>query len=306
MIREPHRPELPAEDPGLDRLHQLLADRATDHLSDAEWAELQSLLESSPEADPDTFDRVAAWLDTTRIDEQPESSEELPAHLRDRIVADGRMRVRAHRLGVHRDPGATVAPVALPKRGSGAPERSTATDPAPAPSGSGGVLPAVLRLAAAAVIGLTVGIFLVGEGGDGGEAPLSPERAYAALLDRHSAEEITRAPWQGIAGESLAAVTGEVVWCDSDQEGYMRLEGMPVNDPTTEQYQLWIVDPDRGHEQPVDGGVFDVTSADGVQTIAIDAALPVDAPGVFVITLERRGGVPVSDGPFLATASVGG
>jgi len=50
--------------------------------------------------------------------------------------------------------------------------------------------------------------------------------------------------------------------------------------------------------------VFDVAAAAEMQTIPIDAALVVDRPGVFVITLEPKGGVPVSDGPFLATATI--
>ena len=48
--------------------------------------------------------------------------------------------------------------------------------------------------------------------------------------------------------------------------------------------------------------VFDVTGAEGVQTIAIDAALVVDQPGLFVITREVRGGVVVSRSDHLAYA----
>jgi hypothetical protein len=38
----------------------------------------------------------------------------------------------------------------------------------------------------------------------------------------------------------------------------MSLKNLAVNDPTQNQYQLWIVDPERD-ELPVDGGVFDIT-----------------------------------------------
>ena len=72
-----------------------------------------------------------------------------------------------------------------------------------------------------------------------------------------------------------------------------------------EQYQLWIVDPDRA-PQPVDGGVFDVAARPGRQVIPIDPALVIDQPAAFVITLEQAGGVVVSEGPHRAIGSVGG
>ena len=70
----------------------------------------------------------------------------------------------------------------------------------------------------------------------------------------------------------------------------MSLENLAVNDPTKNQYQLWIVDPDRD-ELPVDGGVFDITLNDGKSIIPIRNALQVTKPAAFVITLEQPGGV---------------
>lgn len=85
-------------------------------------------------------------------------------------------------------------------------------------------------------------------------------------------------------------LSGEVIWNDEKQEGYMSLENLAVNDPTKNQYQLWIVDPDRD-ELPVDGGVFDITLKDGKSIIPIRNALQVTKPAAFVITLEQPGGV---------------
>lgn len=82
---------------------------------------------------------------------------------------------------------------------------------------------------------------------------------------------------------------GSVVWSDDRQEGYMTLT-LPANDPARNQYQLWIVDPDRD-EAPVDGGVFDIPAGRGRVVVPIDAKLAVDAPKAFVITLEQPGGV---------------
>ncbi|MCY4476901.1 MAG: anti-sigma factor [Gammaproteobacteria bacterium] len=98
-------------------------------------------------------------------------------------------------------------------------------------------------------------------------------------------------------------VRGEIVWSDTLQAGEMRFAGLPPNDPEVQQYQLWIVDPDR-YEHPVDGGVFDAL-ADGDIVIPVNAKLNVDQPVAFAVTLEQRGGVVVSQGPLLLVAAEG-
>ena len=92
------------------------------------------------------------------------------------------------------------------------------------------------------------------------------------------------------ASDPYSQISGEVVWNDERQEGYMSLANLPVNDPTKNQYQLWIVDPKRD-EIPVDGGVFDIPVGSETAIIPIRNALQVSKPTVFVITLEQPGGV---------------
>ena len=92
------------------------------------------------------------------------------------------------------------------------------------------------------------------------------------------------------ASDPYNGLSGEVIWNDEKQEGYMSLENLAVNDPTKNQYQLWIVDPKRD-ELPVDGGVFDITQKDGKSIIPIRNALAINKPVAFVITLEQPGGV---------------
>jgi anti-sigma-K factor RskA len=92
------------------------------------------------------------------------------------------------------------------------------------------------------------------------------------------------------ASDPYNGLSGEVIWNDEKQEGYMSLKNLAVNDPTQNQYQLWIVDPERD-ELPVDGGVFNITEKDGKQIIPIRNALAINKPVAFVITLEQPGGV---------------
>ncbi len=86
---------------------------------------------------------------------------------------------------------------------------------------------------------------------------------------------------------------GDIVWSDKQQEGFIRFTKLAKNDPTKEQYQLWIVDPKRD-SKPVDGGVFDIRN-EGEVLIAIKPKLFVSNPTLFAVTIEKPGGVVVSD-----------
>lgn len=128
------------------------------------------------------------------------------------------------------------------------------------------------------------------------------EPALPASVSVHTAPDVVRLPWRSeISG--YEEVRGEIVWSDALQAGEMRFAGLPPNDPQLQQYQLWIVDPDRG-EHPVDGGVFDAPE-DGDMVVPVEAKLNVDEPVAFAVTLERRGGVVVSQGPLLLVAATG-
>lgn len=87
---------------------------------------------------------------------------------------------------------------------------------------------------------------------------------------------------------------GDVVWDAATQRGYLRVNGLPANDPARSQYQLWIVDAGRSHKEPVDGGVFDVGSG-GRAVVPIKPALAVRNPVLFAVTVEPPGGVVVSE-----------
>lgn len=106
------------------------------------------------------------------------------------------------------------------------------------------------------------------------------------------------------SGREAGADLGSLVWDTRSQSGLMRLRSLPVNDPSEQQYQLWIIDPARDDE-PVDGGVFNVVN-DQETVVAINAKLKVIEPVGFAITIEQPGGVVVSDQarmPLLALVS---
>jgi hypothetical protein len=116
---------------------------------------------------------------------------------------------------------------------------------------------------------------------------IRPEQGRVALM--RTAADMTRADFAP-GSDRYAGLRGDVVWSTEGQEGFLRLEGMPANDPSRSQYQLWIVDPERD-EFPVDGGVFDIPAGGGEAVVRFRPRLPVGQPTTFVITREQPGGV---------------
>lgn len=117
-----------------------------------------------------------------------------------------------------------------------------------------------------------------------------PAQMRQRLLE--TAGDVTRASWAPGTVKSVVP-SGDVVWSDAKQEGYMRFTGLPVNDPGKETYQLWIFDETQDEKTPIDGGTFDI-NADGEVIIPIDARLKALNPKLFAVTVEKPGGVVVS------------
>ncbi len=135
---------------------------------------------------------------------------------------------------------------------------------------------------------LLVAFGLMYSGRGGSLSSLASKRARLLKADT----ELIQVAWAPGKTPFDQPVTGDVVWSNERQEGYMRFTNLPVNDPTKEQYQLWIIDPSRDDE-PIDGGVFDVNSK-GEVIIEIHEKLKVISPKAFAITVEKPGGVVVS------------
>jgi anti-sigma-K factor RskA len=120
-------------------------------------------------------------------------------------------------------------------------------------------------------------------------AQLSPRQMRDQLLE--SAPDIERAEIG--PGKEPYKPSGDIVWSDAKQQGFIHVRGLPKNDPLKAQYQLWIFDENQDAKTPVDGGVFDVGS-EGDLVIPVDAKIRVKNPKVFAITVEKPGGVVVS------------
>lgn len=285
----------------MDRLAELLADEASAALDDRDAPELKDLLDRNPGVRRDDLMQAAALTQVAflRQAQRSASVSRMPPGLKERLASQGEAAAIRHR-----GPATALraAPAAVPattvrkvdaRKLEERREAPRAVDPPRSTSRTsrGGYLGWALAatLAAALVVVRTDG-------------PVAPDSiaARASLVDE--ATDVVVLPWTRPTAEGYEGVTGDVVWSESKQQGYLRLANMPVNDPARSQYQLWIVDPERDGKHPVDGGVFNVSST-GEVIIPIQAKLQIRSPKAFAITAEQPGGVVVSAGPLLVVAA---
>lgn len=258
-----------------DRKTALLADRALEGLPEEELR----LLEELGGAGDDSFDRAAAALALAELSRTGDA-EPLPEALAARILAAAPVPSTAT--------GVLVDPATAPGRAA-----ARARD-----RWSGrGTLGWVAAVAAGVVafLGWSRPPQII-EKVQVVEVKPPPPRVPTAAEAR--AELLAAAPdartiaWTATADGDARGATGDVVWSEDRQQGYMRIRGLAANDPRAAQYQLWIFDGKRNAAHPVDGGVFDVQGGEVV--IPIRAAVKVFEPRLFAVTVEKPGGVVVS------------
>lgn len=86
-----------------------------------------------------------------------------------------------------------------------------------------------------------------------------------------------------------------VVWNAQKNEGILKLEKMPAI-PANKDFQLWVVDP--AYKTPVDGGIIQVDDK-GFAKVEFKPQLSVKSADKFAISVEKKGGVPVAEGPIV-------
>ncbi|HEY8090332.1 MAG TPA: anti-sigma factor [Polyangiaceae bacterium] len=264
------------------RVRELLLERALHGLDESQTAELRRL----GGEDDDSFDQAAAAVELATL--RGKATGALPASLAEKILAaspaGGGKRAPVARLD-RATPAWMAAAACLLLAAAGwwwgmrqrgevrvvvAPPPPAGSNVAPAPS----------------------------------SRPPSPAQEREALIAE--AKDVTRVEWHGTKDPAGHAASGDVVWSNAEQRGYMRFQGLEANDRAKAQYQLWIFDATRDAKYPIDGGVFDVP-AGGEVVVPIAAKLKVETPTLFAVTLEKPGGVVVSKRErIVVTASVGG
>jgi hypothetical protein len=273
-----------------DELIDLLVSDVTEGLEPDRRDDLDALLREHPDADPTSWERVAALTHLALLDSTPGAVEAMPETVRRRLTGD----LASAGSNDAVPSGGNV--VSLRDRKGGGFTRDL-----------GWYLAAGIAVAWVGTQWFSGTLDLPGAGDMQPQvAEQTPLPAPEPTLQQRRTEllaagDALTVPWTKTVDE-YSQVSGDVVWSNERQEGYMRLVSMPPNDAARAQYQLWIVDPERDQE-PVDGGVFDVASNAEV-IVPIEAKLEVVSPAAFAITREKPGGVVVSEGPLLVVASL--
>ena len=265
-------------------LIDLLTAKAIYGLGEDEQAQLDSLGERGLDDELRALEITAAAINMAALsDEGP-----IPAHLYSKVAADAREYFAHVQAPV--DVPAAVEPVMQPRPIVVEPERSAFG------SWFGWLGWAA---AAAACIALAVVWFRQQPAQVAVVPPpsvqtpdaLTPAQQRQQLMS--SSAGLVKAVWGAGNVKEMEKMSGDIVWSDQKQTGYMRFSGLPVNDARKETYQLWIFDKTQDKATPIDGGTFDVTS-NGEVVIPIDAKLKAVDPTMFAITIEKPGGVVVS------------
>jgi anti-sigma-K factor RskA len=253
-----------------DRLLELLADRATQGLSADERRELERLIAENPGINPEVLELTAAALANATAG----PVEPVPAGLRATLAAAAEQWI-----------GQDTSVVAKIQPHAQRPKTAVWS----------GWLVAAACLALAAVAWW----------------PRLPKPDMAAqrlaMMGQPRSTTMPLAPFvMGDAHEppEVLGVTGDVVWNESAQRGFIRLAGLPPKDPAKEQYQIWLVD-DRGMNFRINGGVFDSTSAQEM-IVPITPDLHTRGVKAVAVTIEPPGGVVVSDMKRRVVIATGG
>lgn len=290
----------PSSDPRKQHALEVLADRALFGSEgapelEAEIAQLVAAGVVSP-AEVQAFENAATAVHlAASVSRMP--LEPMPAALRDKVLqqAVGVVGGKAQSSRGHLKQTVPMVP------------RSVAT---PTPVAT--VTPLRARsvwLAMAACVALGFGLARAIQGSPGPSATLQepppnaelpPAAARAALLA--NAKDTVTLAWKPTEDSAAQGASGDVVWSASAQRGFMRFQGLAANDPRQSQYQLWIFDQQRDERYPVDGGVFDVT-ANGEVIVPIQARVRVGEAKLFAVTVEKPGGVVVSQRERIVTTA---
>ena len=255
----------------------LLCKKAVYGLTEQEETQLAELQRDAGVGDDSaSFERAVASIHLASLTTM---YEEMPASLSDRIAADAE-----RHFGI--EPATPTMAVAV----------------TPEPSGTGGWFGWLgWAFATVAVVALALNLYYTRPPRDvvvnpGTPTPtpeerLTPDQMRQRLIE--SAPDIARGNW-GAGNVKEVVPAGDIVWSDAKQAGYMRLSGLPVNDPNQSTYQLWIFDETQSDKTPIDGGTFNV-NAQGEIIVPINAKLKPRNTKMYAITVEKPGGVVVSD-----------
>lgn len=254
------------------RTLNLLADQAASDLSHEDGVALAALLTRFPEYDDDSMDLAAAAMDLA-MTQSP--TDNLPQSLQSKIERDARLFFKT--LAEVDEETPEIAEI-KPFKQDREVTRSKLN---------------WLPWAAAAVF-LTAALLGWLREPTTPNSPQPPVSLAQQWTSLSQVADATQLAMTGTEDEAAAGAAGSLIWSPTQQQGFMRINGLQSNDPNMNQYQLWIFDKDQDERYPIDGGVFNIPPGETEAIIPIHAKITAMNPTLYAITVEKPGGVVVS------------
>ena len=264
------------------RIQELLVDRATDCLNQDERDELKTLQQRENVQEDYSYDELVVAMQESFLKKK---MNHLPDHIRSSVIN----RANAMMVSDASDLGTVETVISANSR-----EAERASFPR---------REVLAWLAAAASLALGAFIWMQpkNEGMGGGTAKLLKSTSLISLSDETALNDfINNSPKDStlvldlVSGGDSNATNSKatVYWSSRLQRGFMKIDKLAKNDPTVEQYQLWVIDKQRGGvegERP-NAGVFDIIK-DGLNIFEFTAGVEVFDAKAFAVTVEKPGGV---------------
>jgi hypothetical protein len=281
--------------PENERLLDLLAAYSVQELTPEERDELKMLLEQEDGFTAQEFEVAAAAMHLA----MSEPDLIMPDALADKVIADANEYFEKLYPPTKSDAAPSPsAPPASPASSMFSKPSKSSTPPtlAPGSASTGEPKPGFsLREGLAWLVAATAVVLFVVNRPGSKDDPVDPGANVVTAAESRETllkdDETIKLDWQTTPDPAAANASGDIVWNTKRQQGFMRIADLKKNDPKEFQYQLWIFDHDQIH--PIDGGVFDITDAE--QLIPIDAKIAASDVFQFAITIEKPGGVVVSE-----------
>jgi anti-sigma-K factor RskA len=278
-----------------ERLLDLLTEKALYGLDEQNQKELNDLTKLFPEwQDDETLSLTAAALASSVV----RSDEQLPTHLTARVLA------ASDRYFANQEVEHKVLDFKSKSDRSKFADRQIIAQPGKVSAKASFRNWAGWAVAAAACLALAFNVWTTRRGAATNDIAVNqpvtttptPALSFAEQRERllATAPDAVQTIWSDYNPKQPRGVTGDVVWSNALQKGFLRFHNMPANDRRRETYQLWIFDAAQSAKTPIDGGVFDV-DASGDVIVPINAKINVQKPTMFAVTAEKPGGVVVSE-----------
>lgn len=124
------------------------------------------------------------------------------------------------------------------------------------------------------------------------------DQAVEYALGLLSGEERTKVAQELDRDPALRKLMARIAWNPAAKQGRLWTSDLPQL-AADKPYQLWVFD--SGNPQPISAGIFEPGLSN---EIPLRSTQPIGSAAKFAVTIEQRGGVPISAGPVVLVSGI--